>query len=139
VGSARAQCEAIAARFPGLFDLYQYSWSPLDAVPAQIVPGACHILHRTVMTALRPLADRIAGDREFAASASAAIGLDLARSDELSRVLISAAIAANPGGLVLAGSRSIARMESNIAAIRDPRYGPAGAALLALLDKERER
>jgi aryl-alcohol dehydrogenase-like predicted oxidoreductase len=137
VGAARERCEAIAARFPGLFDVWQYSWSPLDAQPPQIAPGGAHVLHRTVMRALAPLAERVAGDRAFAARASAATGLDLARREELSPALIAASIAANPGGLVLAASRSQARMESNIAAVTDPRYAPAGATLLALLREDR--
>lgn len=137
IGSTRERCEAIAARFPGLFDVYQYSWSPLDPEPAQICPGAVYILHRTVMRALLPLTERIAREPAFAARASAATGLDLGRSEEASRALIAASIAANPGGLVLAGSRSLARMRSNIAAVTDPRYGPAGVALLALLREDR--
>lgn len=137
VGAERVRCEAIAARFPGLFDVYQYSWSPLDAEPAHLEGGATCILNRSLMRALHPLAERMATDPAFAARVQNATGLDFDHGHSLAPALLAATIAANPGGLVLAASRSLDRMRSNLAACADPSYARAGPALLKLLRDEK--
>lgn len=120
-------------------DVVQYSWSVLDLEQPRLYPEAMHITHRAIMRAYEPLRELIARDAAFGKRLSDGVGCDMARPGALSNVLLGAALAHNPQGLILVGTRRIERVRENARALADGQYVEAGLRLIRLLEKEAQR
>lgn len=132
IGSDRGHNQAIVARWPGVFDVVQHSWSVLDRAAPAFADDVLTITHRAVMGALQPLRARLA-DQAFCRAGSEATGTDLADPRRLAPLLLGAALAANPAGLALIGSRSQGRLLESLAILDDPGAIAAGGRLRAFL------
>lgn len=125
---------AITAAWPGVFDIVQHSWGPIDAA-VQPLEGF-RITHRAIMRAFAPLQSWLRGDRTAARRLSEATQQDVADGRILAALILGAAIAANQGGMVLVASRSASRTRANIAAGLDRTIVDAGRRLVAALSAE---
>jgi hypothetical protein len=67
---------------------------------------------------------------------SEAIGVDLAITDNLGKVLVAAAMANNPRGITLVSSREQKRIEANAQLMFDRRFISAGRQLISALAAE---
>ncbi|WP_375450519.1 aldo/keto reductase [uncultured Devosia sp.] len=117
----------IQQHFRSVFDIWQYSWCVLDI--AQPSPAEPTITHRAILNAARPLAERWIAYPEEQRQLSAITQLDLGDPAILARVLLGAAHAHNPHGIILSSSRNIARIRDNAASAIDPMIVSAGARL----------
>ncbi|MCC7320331.1 MAG: aldo/keto reductase [Rubellimicrobium sp.] len=113
----------ILAAWPGIFEAVQYSWSILDPPLPHPPEAPLRITHRALLRALGPLSAWLAADAGRRARISAACGADLGDPRVLARALTGAALAENPGGVVLVSSHAPARLRDHLATARD------GAAL----------
>lgn len=132
VGSNRDTATAIASTVPEFFDVFQYEWDVLKPVPPLIAGAPSCITHRSIAGAFDALRQRFATDPDERRRITEATGTDVADPDELGRLLLGAAIARNPGGVTLFGTRNPARITSNVVA-REDRYVRGGAILADLL------
>lgn len=121
------------------FDVLQYSWSVLDVDAA--IPGTdkFRITHRAIMRALGPVKAWIEADPRTGAALSQAVGLDLGAGENLSNVLLGAALATNPTGICLVGSRNAGRIRANAAAMSDPALVEAGRRLVKAFSERPDR
>ncbi|WP_395664919.1 aldo/keto reductase [Methylocella sp.] len=138
IASSLDAARAIAAAAPGVFDMAQYAWSPLDPPHENLAPGLFRVTHRGLLRAFGPLRAKLAADPALARRLCDATGLDLTDGAVLANVLIGATLAHNPGGLALVGTRRKSRIFANAQAMRDDALFSAGAALLAALESEKD-
>ncbi len=136
IGTATSASEAAAIRqrFGGVFDVWQTGWAACDAADP---PAGFAILHGSVGRALGPLQQRWTERPADLQGMAERTGFDLADPAILSQVLLGAARAHNPDGIVLTASRSAGRLAANARALRDPRMAEAGAILHAALAEAR--
>jgi D-threo-aldose 1-dehydrogenase len=136
LATSRDETSAILSQWPGVFDIVQYSWSVLDpALSDEATPF--RITHRALMRAFGPMSQWLAAEPEICARLSAAVNGDLADPELLSRALIGAALAANPGGIALVASRSITRTRRNVRDALSPEAVQIGKNLIDALSFER--
>ena len=127
---------AIARAHGSFFDVLQYSWSPLDRRADSLLATKFHITHRTLMRAYEPLRVWLRASPAISRRLSLATDLDLSRAPTLSAVLLGAALAHNPGGVVLVGTRRMSRVRENLEAMKDANLVAAGRAFLHALELE---
>jgi aryl-alcohol dehydrogenase-like predicted oxidoreductase len=136
IASAHENVRDIANVHGNFFDALQYSWSPLDSRGLLACPVDFHITHRALMRAFEPLREWLDADASVARRLSSAIDVDLTESRVLSNVLLGAAMAQNPGGIVLVGTRREDRVVQNAEAMRDPVWVERGTAFLVAMSRE---
>ena len=128
---------AITAAWPDVFDIVQHNWSPLD-VPVE-PSSRFRITHRAIMRAFVPLRSWLSAEPAIARRLSEATQHDVTDPRILAALILGAAIAENPEGIVLVGSRSASRARANIAAGLEPTNVDAGRRLVAALSAEPAR
>jgi diketogulonate reductase-like aldo/keto reductase len=111
IGSARSKVDVIAATMPSRAHVLQFEWSILSEA-APTYPGALVLTHGALLNAFTRL--RVAleePDRRVRWSEET--GVDVGDERELSRLLLSAALRANPEGIVLFSSNRRERVRDN--------------------------
>jgi len=116
-----------------LFDWTQYPWSVLDPQTCAIDPSGFHVTHGAILRAHGRLLKRFRDDAAFLARLRNQVCADIHDPDRLGQVLLGAAIARNPTGLTLVGSRRRSRIMQNAALLTDDRLVEAGSRLAAAL------
>lgn len=135
-GTSYASTLAIRAKYPTFFDVWQYSWTPLDGRPE--VFSGFNITHRAIQQSLAPLRSWLQADGNRARRLSDSVGVDLSSTDNLVQVLLGSAMAANPRGVVLASSRQKRRIQENAKVLRDETFITAGRNLMDSLAAQPE-
>ncbi|MCK1353549.1 aldo/keto reductase [Bradyrhizobium sp. CW7] len=110
------------------FDVIQYSWNALDA-PGVENPEHFHITHRSIFDAHRTVGALLSSDPFRAKRILDIVGYDLRDSETLSKVLLGAAIARNPNGITLAGTRASQHLIANASLLEGEQFVRAGARL----------
>lgn len=128
------QTIAITAAAPGFFDLCQYARSPLEKLNESDGLPSYRITHRAIMLGLPSLRQWFDQHPDLATRAKAEVGCDLGEDAALSKALLGAAMANNPGGIVLAASRRADRIVANAGALHDARWADIGLRLTQFLD-----
>ena len=120
------------ARFPWAARVAEF---PSDAANHHVdrVSGGALITHSPFGTLLRPLADRLAGDPALARRCAELTGVECANPRALAGLLLRAARAANPSGVVVFSSTDPARIRANAEAGVGGVDGTAADAVRALL------
>jgi hypothetical protein len=131
-GTSYENTRAIRSRNVAPFDVWQYSWSVLDVNH----PVDFTITHRAIQRALAPVRDWLVQDAARIRRLSEAIGVDLAITDNLGKVLVAAAMANNPHGITLVSSREQKRIEANAQLMFDRSFISAGRQLISALAAE---
>lgn len=141
LATSRADIAAIEAVCPSFFDVHQYSWSPLfgEADSSPVVPGTFTILHRAIAYSVPALTDWLRKDPAALARLSDRCGVDLADPGRLVSVVVASAVAHNPGGIVLVGTRQRDRLVENVLPLADPSLEEAGRRFLEALRLEPDR
>jgi hypothetical protein len=139
LATTRDESVAILAAYPDVFDVVQYGWSLLDDFRPGALAGPFQIRHRALLRALAPMQDWFEADRAVCRRLSETVGFDLADVAVLPRLLLGAALAANPDGITLVASRWVDRTVQNIRAAQNPAFQAAGAKLRIALASEPER
>lgn len=134
-GTSYENTLAIRAKHSAFFDVWQYSWSVLDA---EQQPVGFTITHRAIQRALAPLREWLHQDATRIQRLSDSIGVDLTAGDNLGDVLIGAAMANNPGGITLVSSRRKSRIDGNARLMSDQSFVNAGQQLMRVLAGERD-
>ncbi len=111
LGTATSYANTCAIRnvHAEFFDVWQYSWSVLDGDQEPVRDFT--ITHRAIQRALTPLRRWLNEDPRRLRHLFDTLGIDLAQKDNLGRLLVSAAIHRNPGGITLVASRQTSRFK----------------------------
>jgi len=126
----------ISRAHPEVFEVFQCRWSVLDW-RQQIPSGARLVItHRSLLRAFSPLRRWLTADSAARIRLEASTAEDLSNDKTLSRLLIGAALAANPNGIVLVASRQRKRVVDNSSVIDDAKIIAAGARFAASLSRE---
>jgi aryl-alcohol dehydrogenase-like predicted oxidoreductase len=136
LASGAAEIADIARVHPGIFDVFQCSWSVLDW--RQPLPSGARLMitHRALARALAPIHAWLAADAAVRSRLEAITTHALTDDRTLSRLLIGAALAVNQSGIVLFASRRKKRVIENSRVADDENIIAAGARLAAALSKE---
>lgn len=135
LASQKARVNQILARHGAVFDLVQYSWSIVDTETSEADAYSFRITHRAIMNAYSKIQELFKSDMALVGQLSQQTGIDLGEEDNLSLVLLSAALVNNPGGVVLAGSRKAERIKGNLGALNET-YLDGGRRLLNVLENK---
>jgi len=98
--------------------------------------GALTVIHQSMRTALEPIKTWLADDLEREARLMEEIGRDLKDPKGLADLLLGAAFAANPGGLVLVASNRPERLRRAAAVAADQNLHADGMLLGRLLREQ---
>jgi aryl-alcohol dehydrogenase-like predicted oxidoreductase len=139
VASSANSVAQISRAWPKIFDVYQYSWSALDAQPTAPVSESFQITHRCLYRAFEPMRAWLRSSKTTQYRLSQAVALDLGSDAVLADVLVAAAIARNPGGIVLVASRKVDRIRRFCSVVQDSNLICAGNNLVAALEFENNR
>ncbi|MBU2581851.1 MAG: aldo/keto reductase [Alphaproteobacteria bacterium] len=137
VGTLRRQAEAIARRFPEIATVQQFKWNAFEA-PLPNDAESLFIIHGAVGPALARAGEIFAADPEACSRWSAATDADLADPAVLADVLLGAAFAENPNGLVLFWSHHQARIRRAAAVASNQAIIEAGARLTRTLRAQQQ-
>ncbi|MEO3386745.1 aldo/keto reductase [Mesorhizobium sp. CAU 1741] len=137
LATTRAETARILGAFPRVFDVAQHGWSVFDPVPVMDDGNALLVTHGALRGAFHSLSARIRRDSGLREQLSEATGDDLGDRRLLAALMVGAAVAANPHGIVLVASRFPQRLCANIAAAQDDRIVLGGRRLAAALLEER--
>lgn len=127
---------AIPPSYRALFQIVQYSWSVLDSEVEGIPRGQFQITHRSILRSHDPLMRWMNEDNSRLRRLSDETGFDLSNPAVLGRVLLGASIARHPEGIVLVGTRNVARIIDNASLLKDETLVLAGAQLRLALSRE---
>ena len=109
--------EAAARAFPWAARIVQFPSDAASGHAARLArPGTAALTHSPFGSLLRPLAARLDADPEMVRRWESALGEDCRRPGVLARLLLDAARAANPGGVVIFASTDEGRIRDNAAA-----------------------
>jgi aryl-alcohol dehydrogenase-like predicted oxidoreductase len=128
--------EAIAPEIRQRFQIIQYSWSVIDRDVAGISSTQFQITHRSIMNAHAALSDWMARDSGVRQRLCDATNADLGDATVLGQILLGAAVAHSPEGIVLVGTRNPKRVVENAALLTDDRLVVAGARLRDALARD---
>jgi D-threo-aldose 1-dehydrogenase len=131
-----AQIDTIARAHPGVFDVFQYSWSVLDW--RQKLPSGARmtITHRALQRAFAPVKAWLGAEPSVRTRLQAASAQNSIDDRTLSRLLIGAALAANQTGIVLVASRRKKRVVENASVADDEAIIAAGAQFAQAISQE---
>ncbi|KJC49470.1 hypothetical protein UP09_07155 [Bradyrhizobium sp. LTSP885] len=105
------------------FEVYQRPWSVF--VPdEELFADRYQIFHGSILGAMRAVGEKLRGDAESRKRLEGLCGLEIRSSDDIAKVLLLAAISANPRGLVLFSSRSKHRVTSYLKFAQGAGTGP---------------
>jgi D-threo-aldose 1-dehydrogenase len=136
IASTPENIAQVVAKYGNVFDVIQYSWSLLDLEQTVLCPDTFHIVHRTIMRAYEPFRGWLLADEKRSRRLSEAAGLDLSANQALSNVLLGAAVARNPKGIALVGTRRATRVKSNAVVIGQELFVDAGRRLMKAIAAE---
>jgi aryl-alcohol dehydrogenase-like predicted oxidoreductase len=137
VGSERAQLDAVWQRHRDYCSLLQFEWSVVEKRPD--FPGAFCIRHRAVSGAIKMIQDSFRRDPGLCHRWSDAVDMNLADPKILAGVLLQAALASNPNGMVLFSSRVPEHIRANAHAAEDAASTMGGKRLLELIADKRSQ
>jgi len=130
--------QAIVEERPAIAPIAQRPWAVFDE-PLIDDSRRLWITYRAIQRAHGRLSALARADRAWAAGLSQAVGRDVSDREALGELLLAAALANNPAGIVLISSRRPRRIARFGAVQDDPNLIAAGARLTAALGTERER
>ncbi|MHB1936488.1 MAG: aldo/keto reductase [Acidobacteriaceae bacterium] len=130
VGTERRQLDALWQRHRDACAVLQFEWSVLDETPH--FPGAFLVHHRAISGAVDAIRNRLARDAGLCRRWSNALDADLSDTKILAGVLLQAALAANPHGLVLFSSRVPEHIRANVQAAEENGSTARGKRFLEL-------
>ncbi len=116
--------------------MLQFEWSVLEK-PADF-PGAFLIHHRVISGATDAMRKIFERDDALCRRWSNAVDVNLADPKILARVLLQAALASNPNGMVLFSSRVPAHIRANVRATEETESTARGKRFLELIAAERK-
>lgn len=117
IGSDIAHLDALWRRHSEYCRVLQFSGTIQYRKPN--FPGAFLIHHRAVSGAIHMIQNLFQGDAGLCSRWSDALDLDLANPEAIGALLLNAALAANPDGLVLFSSRQPRHIYANVCAAGD--------------------
>jgi D-threo-aldose 1-dehydrogenase len=132
IGTSRADAVAIAMQTPQLAGVQQFRWNVFE--PRLTPIGSSLIItHGAIVPALGRLNALFAANPALRDDWSAALDLDLASPAILGDVLLGAALAENPNGIVLVHSRKPERIRRFVTVAKDPKWHASGRQLADLV------
>jgi len=137
VGAERKLVNDLWKRHQDYCRVLQFEWSPLEEGHASF-PESFAIHHRAISAAFGPLRRFLQQDFDLCRQWSNTVDRDLSDSNLLAGALLQAALAANPGGMVLFSSRVPEHILANVRAAEEPGAAAKGARFLDLLAEKRD-
>ncbi len=134
IGSERSKVDRVVTEAPSVARVLQFEWSVLSESPPTY-PHAFVITHRALSSAFTQLRTALS-DPERCRRWSNAVDLDLGNERVLAQLMLSAALEANPNGIVLFSSNQQKRIRDN-AMVENTRSEPAIRRFSELIDAER--
>jgi len=134
VASGSDKIPALTAAHPDLCRTLQYEWSVLDPVPAQ--SAALRIHHRALTDRFRVLHQAIVSRPTIADRWSAEVGVHVGTLDNLARLMLKAALLANPQSIILFSSKSPGHVAANARLVDDSALDHAARAFYRLVQAE---
>jgi aryl-alcohol dehydrogenase-like predicted oxidoreductase len=134
VGSEAHKIPALLAERPGYCPVTQYEWSVLDPL---IEPGpAFRIHHRSLTDNFRALHEALVADTRRSRRWSDFCGANVADASVLARLMLKAALLANPDSVILFSSKQPRNIASNAALVDDPALDEAALKFYSLVRAE---
>lgn len=115
VGAERGRLIDVWKRHRDYCPVLQFEWSVVK-MEERSFPGAFPIRHRAISGAIDPLRNRFRQDMKLCRRWSDAVDLDLSDAKLLAGVVLQAALAAHPEGMVLFSSRVPEHIRANVRA-----------------------
>ena len=137
VGAERGRVIDLWERHRDYCPVLQFEWSLLEEEPASF-PGAFVIHHRAISGAFGTLRRFFQQDSDLCRRWSNAVDLDLSDAKLLAGILLQAALAANPKGMVLFSSRVPEHIRANVQAAGKMGAGERGKRFLELVAERRD-
>ncbi|MGO8720831.1 MAG: aldo/keto reductase [Acidobacteriaceae bacterium] len=137
VGTGRAQLNELWQRHRDCCKVLQFEWPVLEEKAD--FPGAFVIYHRAISGAGSTMCDLFEQDAELCRRWSNAVDADLSDTQILGGVLLQAALAANPDGMVLFFSRVHEHIRANAHAAEDATSTTRGKRFLELIAEMRNQ
>jgi aryl-alcohol dehydrogenase-like predicted oxidoreductase len=131
VGAERGRLIDVWERHRDYCGVLQFEWSPREEAPANF-RGAFVIHHRAISGAIETFRDLLRNDASLCRRWSDALDRDLSDTKTLAGVLLQAALAANPGGMVLFSSRVPEHIHANVQAAEEVDARERGRRFLEL-------
>ena len=135
MGTERRRLDELWQRHRDACAVLQFEWSALDEKTQ--FPGAFVIHHRSISGAMNAMRDLFDRDAELCRRWSNAVDSDLSDTKILAGVLLQAALAANPKGMVLFSSRAAEHIRANVRAAGEAGARTRGMRFLELVAEER--
>ena len=136
VGTERGQLDALWQRHRDYCAVLQFEWSVLDE-KAQF-PDAFLIHHRAISGAASAIRCLVEQDAELCRRWSNSVDADLSDTKMLAGVLLQAALASNPNGMVLFSSRMPEHIRANAQAAEETDARERGKHFLDLFAEKRD-
>ena len=136
VGAERERAHDVWERHRDYCPVLQFEWSPMDGDEAKF-PGAFVIHHRAISGAFGLLRRFLQRDSDRCRQWSNALDRDLSDSKVLAGVVLQAALAANPEGMVLFSSRVVEHIRANVQAVEETDARARGERFLELVSEKR--
>jgi D-threo-aldose 1-dehydrogenase len=136
-GTERGNLKALWERHPEYCRMLQCEWSVMEKRPD--FPGAFCIRHRVISGAMDAVRKIFEHDAELCRRWSNTVDADLSDLNTLAGVLLQAALASNPDGMVLFSSRVPEHICANAHAAEEAASTARGKRLLELIAEERSR
>ncbi len=137
VGAERERAHDVWERHRDYCKVLQFEWSVLEGKEASF-PGAFVIHYRAISGAFDTLRRFLQPESDRCREWSNVVDLDLSDEKLLAGVLLQAALAANPHGMVLFSSRVLEHIRANVQAAEETDAGARGMRLLELVAENRE-
>jgi aryl-alcohol dehydrogenase-like predicted oxidoreductase len=137
VGAERARFPELWERHRDYCPVVQFEWSALEEEGARF-PGAFVIHHRAISGAIDTFRDRFRQDAGQCRRWSNAVGVDLSDTKLLAGVLLQAALAANPRGMVLFSSRVPEHIRANVQVTAETDAHARGKRFLEMVAEKRD-
>jgi D-threo-aldose 1-dehydrogenase len=136
VGAERDRVNGVWKSHRDYCPVLQFEWSPLERDDSKFA-GAFLIHYRAISGALEILRRWLQQDAGVCREWSNALDRDFSDSKVLAAVLLQAALAANPGGMVVFSSRVPEHIRANVQAAAETDAGTRGTRFLELVAKAR--
>ena len=137
VGAERVRVPDLWERHRDYCPVLQFEWSGLEQEEPSF-PGAFLIHHRAISGALGSLHRLLQQDFDLCRQWSNAVDLDLSEAKCLAAILLRAALAANPEGMVLFSSRIPEHIVANVQGAGDSDAVARGKRFLELMAEKRD-
>lgn len=134
VGGERSRIAELSNRRREYCRVLQYDWTPLD--PPDQHPQSFSIVYRAFREPAARISGALAGDPAMLRRWCETLGADLERPGAVEQLLLRAALARRPTGVVLFSSQSPDHIRANAAVAANPELGPVAEGLMGLVRKE---